>query len=269
MLPCVAMSSLRNPPGLVSASMKRRHRHKKLAAQLSWDKYMSSVEEQNTTFTDSDVTSSDTSLGSSIHCADELECNRSAWYIGEIMCDSAVQTDLSTNPIDELAYCVDPVALVEAAVHNAMINLKHEVDACLAQADEVFQDITPDRNDVCEPIAEDLPEISSEASLCAVEQDIRLCTLRLDKVRKQWSKLHDTIKVEMVSMHNDEEDEFFSLPLEEATQFCEYIGELLQSVHTSGAWSNGLAVHDIYMTQFGTREGTHCVEQHMRILEMD
>ena len=73
----------------------------------------------------------------------------------------------------------------------------------------------------------------------------------------------------MCSDEDDEDDEFFSLLVEEATEFCGYIGELLQSVHTSGVWSNGLAVHDIYMMEFGEREGAHSVQQHMRGLDID
>ena len=56
---------------------------------------------------------------------------------------------------------------------------------------------------------------------------------------------------------------------EEAQEFCGNIGYLLASSHTSGPWSNGLAVQELFWRSFGHREGLGAVAEHMQFLNIE
>ena len=98
----------------------------------------------------------------------------------------------------------------------------------------------------------------------AVQEDIRLCKLRVAKLEQQLEIVSNSIMRECSSLGAD--DSYASLIEEDAHDLCNSIEELLRSPHTSGVWSNGAAVKDIMMNTFGREEGEAAVEEHMQIL---
>ena len=55
---------------------------------------------------------------------------------------------------------------------------------------------------------------------------------------------------------------------QDAVDLVEYIGALVCSKHTSGMWSNGLAVYDFYMESFGVSEGEDAVLEFLQHLDI-
>ena len=179
------------------------------------------------------------------------------FYIGEEMCSSGTQTDLTTAPNDVLAYAADPVCLLQALVNNATWDLhadlqsrKQRVATLLDSWDSSSNDLQAlsDNNHV----VDELTSVNTEE----VDQTVRLCKLRLQKLQQQWASLSQSIRVEFAaSVSTDGEEEGYSLYTQDAVDLVEYIGALVCSKHTSGMWSNGLAVYDFYMESFGVSEG--------------
>lgn len=267
------MTALCNPPGLVSTSLRRRRRHRNAAARLALHSPLSasSGDESEVSFTA--IVESSLLDDDSNRVANCCGTGGDAWYIGESMLDCAVQTDLSTNPSEELAYSVDPVLLVEAAIHNAFINLRRNVESCIEHASELLDATVPVEDVLSVRGSDSSDDDPPGVDDGLVESSIRLCGLRLDKVGKQWEAIRNAATLEIVSSHGggeyDGAEEGFSLFLDGVTTFCEYVQELVQNERTFGVWSNGMAVYDVYMAEFGELEGTEAVWQHMRLLDIE
>jgi hypothetical protein len=119
----------------------------------------------------------------------------------------------------------------------------------------------------------ELPESScdtgvGEALENAVVQSVRLCNLRLQKVQKQWSAIASSVMVEDDWLQQCEE-EYASDLVDDVIHLCENIGDLMQSDHAEGIWSNGHAVIEHYMATFGNREGEQAVHDFLCTLHID
>ena len=118
-------------------------------------------------------------------------------------------------------------------------------------------------------VSEALDEAPDHAS---VQQRVRLCALRLQKVEQQWGRLYAKVNTEyacldMASCEDDEVEEFpFSMVIEEAVAFCGSIKALMCSSYSSGPWTTIMAVQDFFWESFGKLEGEDSVIRHMQEL---
>ena len=60
------------------------------------------------------------------------------FFIRETMISAGTQTELSTLPCETLAYASDLVSLVQAGVHNALLNLQHDVYSYGTRVDDML-----------------------------------------------------------------------------------------------------------------------------------
>ena len=192
------------------------------------------------------------------------------FYIGETMCEVAVQTVLSTQPQDSLMYSTNPIILLHALMHNAVADLVTEVHACdqhVCALLEAVPDLVPstlsfEPAESKQAVLEELHGGTSDVA----QQAIRLCSLRLSKFQQQWVSLYASIEYENTFWSGSNDDASFSLFLEDACDLFCNIQELMGSTHSSGIWSNGKAVHDVFMASFGACEGKAAVAEHMHML---
>ena len=101
-----------------------------------------------------------------------------------------------------------------------------------------------------------------------VDEDVRLCSLRLKKVQETWSAIYN----EVMDEHDfllEEEDECLSELIDDALRLCEHIAGLRSSEHTIGIWTSDNAAYDLFMKSFGVREGETAVLQYMELLHIE
>ena len=205
---------------------------------------------------------------SSLECSDTSDAADDSYdqfYIGEAMVSTASQTELAANPNDRLAYFVDPAMLVQAGVNNALLDLQRMVQENIQEAETLL-------NAPCFTWYDDADVWSSSLSECvdpvvqidasSVESDVRLCSLRLEKVQKLWTALYNDITMEC-TVQSLSDDDCYSLFMAESTALCEDIGAIMLAQHTIGTWSNGQAVFAVLMDRFGVEEGKDAVIAYM------
>ena len=263
------MASLSSPPGLLSSSFRRRQRHQKLAGRRALERSNSdsdtscidgeSLSSSGVAFTRSHDSNEDSLCGET-SC---MDCD--AWYIGEHMCHAECQTDLSTSPHEQLAYAADPEVLLGAVVHNALVDLHHHVQACIAHAHDLLNENVFIDDVLDSETGKEYEVVSLDIDCQTMQWDIRLCSLRCEKVVKAWQQLYSKAKLEAVS-ESDGYSDCFSLIAHDAEDLCTYMGDIMRATQSSGVWTLGLAVRDIFMEQFGHVEGEASVLEHMQCL---
>ena len=284
------MSFVPSPPFLLSSARKRNLRRQKAAAQHSceFQGRCQSLEDR-VAFLESiisytrvkDVQSSQlhcNSFHSSQACVsaqsasgsfdesestDLVDSSINEFYIGELMHDVEVQTDLTTVPQDTLAYASDLVVLLQALVHNANLDLQGDIMACEIRVATLLAAVEEIPTECCDGSFDDGYEV--EEVEYNVAQDQRLCSLRLTKMQQQWESMVAAAHFEHAASQTDS-DEVFSAYLHDAIELCEDIGGLMNSQHSHGIYTCGLAAEEVYMHSFGYREGYDAVVEHMLCL---
>ena len=215
-------------------------------------------------------TTLDTTLSS---FSSEEECDetnidstsQATFYIGEVMSSAEVQTDLTTSPHDVLAYATDRVSLLQAVVHNAFQDLHAGMISCQQQVSNLLEPL--DTFDVATVMpCESTWDVHLEVFDYDLEQDLRLCSLRLEKVNRHWTLLSASVHADLVE--SDADDEFSSVFTEDVVSLCEDIGAIMGFNHTCSICTNALAAKDVHMNSFGRSEGVDAVTEFLRDLNI-
>jgi hypothetical protein len=213
--------------------------------------------------------------GRAVQTAPEVESHKCDLNDMAIQTDGSgttAQTDLSTEPKDILAYARDPTTLLQAVIHNAMKDLQSDVQSCHRRVADCLGSVPECAldDDYCLETAGSCTSSENVHSwdLQSMEHEARLCSLRLQKLQKQWSSICSAVYVEFDAIQA-EEDECFSDLVDDAINLCENIERILNADETSGMWSNGLAVQGLYMNSFGKREGLTSVLDFLGILRIE
>lgn len=185
-----------------------------------------------------------------------------------------MQTELSTDPDDVLAYVADPSALVHAAVSNAMRDLQLIAQSCLHRVEGLLDTnglATNWRDDLCVvstgvdglPIKDDLEH--------NVQMDVRLCGLRLRKLEESWRAIVDEAVKQNEELcglsHQDEE--YYSDFVDDCIALCSDIDQLSRSQHTVGIYACGLSVMERFEHTITKREGIQATLDYMKYLGIE
>ena len=137
-----------------------------------------------------------------------------------------------------------------------MQDLQNEILACQSRVEELLSPLDVIGYDAGEyhEMLDAIGDVYQQDISCSVEQDVRLCGLRLQKVQKQWAVIYTEVEEEYFALQDDDE-EYFSAFVDDARNLCDDIGKLLLSNQTHSMWSNGLAVYESFMESFGSHEG--------------
>ena len=177
------------------------------------------------------------------------------------MSDAAVQSDLSRPPRNTLLYCASHDILLQALVYKVTVDLVEHLAACQEKIEALLEPAEEVSTvDVLLPGFMDLGYEAPGDTELTVEQDTRLCKLRLEKVKTCWTALCSKVNEEVASMQMIDDD-YGSTVLDEAECFFGDIAKLMQSDHTDG-------VYMLFMDSFGQREGSAAVLEHMSVLEL-
>ena len=106
----------------MTSSTKRRQRHKRLAMLQS----LPLIDTGD--ITEDSTLSSISAIHDSFELGDDTCCDK--FFIGDLTCSVAVQTDLSTQLGDSLVYATDPAILLQALVHNLSLDLMRDIKKC-------------------------------------------------------------------------------------------------------------------------------------------
>ena len=103
----------------------------------------------------------------------------------------------------------------------------------------------------------DEESVLDHSSIHHVDQQVRLCELRLKKVQDAWQSLALEVEEEKVMLEqcSSDGDECHSPLVDDCISLCEDLQRLQQSRHACGVWASGLAVVDRFEGSITAREG--------------